>query len=523
MSTPTPGRRSTVSLALALVVSFASLAGPALAQEARLGTIAFPNSGAPEAQDAFVRGVLLLHSFEFEDAAQAFRAAKEVDPAFALAYWGEAMTFNHPLWREQDGEAARATLARYAPTPDARAARAPTERERGYLEAIEALYGPGEKAERDRRYMEAMERLSDAYPDDLEARAFHALSILGTRDGERDFATYMRAAAVAQTVFDENPGHPGAAHYLIHAFDDPVHAPLGLPAARAYADIAPDAAHAQHMTSHIFVAMGMWDDVVSANVRARDVQNAALASMDRRPNVCGHYTSWLHYGWLMQGRPEDATRGLEACLDRVRSGARPDEIAYFVDMRGRQVLDTEAWDDADRFAADVPVGTPSRRAYDFVSAYAAVKRGDREGAAALLERMTPATESADGDAERARIQELEIRALLAVEDGATDDAVALLREAADLEAALPFEFGPPASLKPPHELLGEVLLDEGRAAEALAAFRRALELTPGRTLDLMGLAIAADQAGQQEVADDADARLRAIWRAAEPAFLARVR
>ncbi len=277
------------------------------------------------------------------------------------------------------------------------------------------------------------------------------------------------------------------------------------------------------MTSHIFVAMGMWDDVVTANIRARDVQNARLAELGRPPNVCGHYTSWLHYGWLMQGRPQDAAAGMQACLERVRSGAGPDEIAYYVDMRGRHVLDTEDWAEADRFAADLPENAPDRHAYDFVSAYAAVKRGDRDGAAALLEKMTRLRESAGVDAPRARIREMEIGALLAVEDGDGDRAVALLRDAAELETSLPFEFGPPASLKPPHELLGEVLLEEGQAAEAVAAFRKALELTPGRTLDLMGLAIAADQAGQADVAAEADARLRTIWRSAEPAFLERVR
>jgi len=203
--------------------------------------------------------VLLLHSFEFADAASAFREAQQIDEDFALAYWGEAMTYNHPLWQEQDRDAAHATLARYAPTPEARQARAPTDPERAYLAAVDVLYGEGSKTDRDLAYMAEMERMTTKWPDDDEARAFYALSILGSTDGERDFATYMRAAAAAQPVFESNPDHPGAVHYIIHSFDDPVHAPLGLEAARAYSGIAPDAGHAQHMTSHIFVAMGMWE------------------------------------------------------------------------------------------------------------------------------------------------------------------------------------------------------------------------------------------------------------------------
>jgi len=240
-------RTFAASVAAVLVVASAA---PLHAQDLRLGTIDFPNSGAPAAQHAFIQGVLLLHSFEFEDAATEFQQAQKADPTFALAYWGEAMTYNHPLWKEQDGDAARAALARYASTAEAREARAPTERERGFMQAVDALYGRGDKTERDARYMERMKQLSAAYPKDLEAKAFYALSIVGTKNGDRDFATYERAAEVAKEVFAANPRHPGAAHYIIHSYDDPVHAHLGLEAARAYSDIAPDAAHAQHMAAH---------------------------------------------------------------------------------------------------------------------------------------------------------------------------------------------------------------------------------------------------------------------------------
>ena len=235
------------------------------------GSVDFPTSGAAEAQPHFEAGLLLLHNFEYEDAAIRFRRAREIDPGFAMAYWGEAQTHNHPIWMQQDRDAALAILQQYAHTPAERLARVPTERERDWFETVEVLYGDGSKQARDFRYRDAMRRLSEKYPDDHDAAALYALSLLGTAHDGRDFAIYMKAAAVAQSVFEANPLHPGAAHYIIHAFDDPVHAPLGLPAARAYSEIAPDASHAQHMTSHIFVAMGLWDDVVTANVRARDV------------------------------------------------------------------------------------------------------------------------------------------------------------------------------------------------------------------------------------------------------------
>ena len=144
-----------------------------------------------------------------------------------------------------------------------------------------------------------MQRLHETYPDDHEARTLYALAILGSRNGSRDFATYMRAASVAQPVFNANPNHPGAVHYMIHSFDDPVHAPLGLAAAKAYADIAPNAAHAQHMTTHIFVALGMWPDVISGNIRARDTQDGQLATRGKRPAHCGHFSPCLHYDHVM--------------------------------------------------------------------------------------------------------------------------------------------------------------------------------------------------------------------------------
>ncbi len=460
-----------------------------------------PNSGSAAAQAPFIEGVLLLHSFEFEDAASAFREAQEIDPDFALAYWGEAMTYNHPLWREQDGGAALEALARYAPTAAARQAKAPTEREKAYLAALDELYGEGAKAERDAAYMRSMARLSESYPDDHEARAFHSLAILGSTDGERDFATYMRAAAVAQPVFDANPDHPGAVHYLIHSFDDPVHAPLGLEAARAYSGVAPDAGHAQHMTSHIFVALGMWDDVVTANVRARDVQDRRLAELGRPPNVCGHYTSWLHYGWLMRGMAADAERGMRACLDRVLSGdATAGEIGYFVAMRARHVLDTGEWGAVRDLSADV-----DRPGYHFVTAYAAIQDGDRDTASDLLETLRSAA-GQDPDP-RGRIMLLELEALLALDAGDGARAVALLGEATRVEESLPFEFGPPASLKPPHELLGEVLLELGDYGAALSAFRTALDFAPDRTLSLRGLIFAAEAAGETAAAADARVRL----------------
>jgi tetratricopeptide (TPR) repeat protein len=458
-----------------------------------LGSLSFPNSGAAGAQEAFHRGVLLLHSFEFESSAEAFREAQGLDADFALAYWGEAMTYNHPLWRQKDVAAAHEVLGRYAPIAEERLAKAPSERERRYLEAVEILFGDGDKMTQDLAYMGAMQRLSESYPDDHEARTFYALSILGSTNGTRDFATYMRAAATAQPTFLANPKHPGAAHYLIHSFDDPVHAPLGLPAARLYAEIAPGAAHAQHMTTHIFVAMGMWEKVVSGNVRASEVQDAELAGQGKPANVCGHHSSWLHYGRLMTGDTTEAEAMMDRCYQRMSEDPTPGEERYFVSMRARQILDSQDWSLAERWQADLSGengrGVRPEFVDGFTNAFAALRRGDATQARAFLAGV------GDPSDDTARVYVMELRGLLALHDGDSAEGIDALRSAAALEDSIPFAFGPPTIVKPTFELLGEELLGLDRYDDAHEAFARAAERTPGRTLAVGGLQAAAGSGG----------------------------
>ena len=495
---------ATTTLALSLA--------PAAAAAQQLGSVDFPTSGDPAAQPHFEAGLLLLHNFEYDDAEAQFRTAREIDPDFAMAYWGEAQTHNHPIWMQQDRDAALAVLRQYAPTPAQRLARVPTERERDWLETVEILYGDGPKQARDFRYRDAMRRLSEKYPADHDAAALYALSLLGTAHDGRDFAIYMKAAAVAQPVLDANPMHPGGAHYIIHAFDDPVHAPLGLPAARAYSEIAPDAGHAQHMTSHIFVAMGLWDDVVAANVRARDVQNAGFARRGRRPNVCGHYTSWLHYGHLQLGRMDEAAQGMAACLARMGDNPAPDEAGYFVNMRARSVIDAGHWSRAGTITADLSAFPQLALPYDFVDALAALHTNDLDAARQLRNRHgDPAT----APNPRHAILLLELDGLIALADGNAEAGIALLRDAARREEALPYEFGPPATLMPPHELLAGELAALGRHDEARRAWDAQLARTPKRTQALLGLARTATALGDETAAREAYATLAEVWAGAD--------
>jgi tetratricopeptide (TPR) repeat protein len=483
-----------------------------------LGTLVFPTSGAPEAQTDFERGVLLLHSFEYERAAAAFRAAQEKDPDFAMAYWGEAMTYNHPVWDQQDGDAALAALARYAPTPAERAARAPTPRERMYLEAVDVLYGEGTKAQRDTLYFRAMEALAEAHPDDDEARAFHALAILGLSRGDRVVPSYMRAGAIALDLFERNPQHPGGAHYVIHSFDDPTHAPLGLEAADAYSDIAPAAGHAQHMTTHIFLALGMWDRVVESNVRADAVVDAGRAERDLGPTDCGHYNEWLAYGYQQQGRRAEAEALVLGCLREAAS--EPGRASSAEVMRATQVGALATFD------GPVPGGEPP----------AAAEAGESDPGLAMVRHWTAgyvAARRGQTDVARRRLQAFEallgrtdevnvfdrpyvpvwhgtLRGVVAAADGDLGAAVEAAHEAAEIEAALPEDFGPPIAFKPARELEADLLLEAGRADEALSAYEMALARTPLRALSLAGFARAAEAAGQPELARSAREELAAI-------------
>jgi tetratricopeptide (TPR) repeat protein len=263
-----------------------------------VGVVHFDNSGRPAAQASFQRGLALLHSFEYSAARKLFQTAQTVDPGFAMAVWGEALTYDHSLWNEQDTAAARAALAKLGATPEERIAKGRTARERGYLASIEKLYGPGEKSARNAAYSAALHDLSRKYADDLDARALYSLSLM-MLSPVRNHANYMLAAAEAESVYDVNKRHPGGLHYMIHAYDDPTHAPLGLRAARLYSQVAPAASHAQHMTSHIFFALGLWDDAIAAN-------EASLRISRSEGNRNYHSLLWLEYAYLQEGRSAPA-------------------------------------------------------------------------------------------------------------------------------------------------------------------------------------------------------------------------
>ncbi len=493
----------------------ASLAGgicPSAAFAQEYGTTEFHNSGAEAAQEPFLEGLLMLHSFEYEDARHAFQQAQQIDTGFVMAYWGEAMTYNHPVWFSQNRAAAVAALEKLGATAEERLSLAETSRERHYLRAAHVLFGEGDKEARDDAYAEEMAKLAEQYPEDLDAAALHALSILGTSHEGRDFATYMQAAAVAEEVFTENPRHPGAAHYLIHSYDDPVHAPLGLRPARVYADIAPSAAHAQHMPSHIFIALGLWDDVVRSNEESWAASEQRVAQNDLGVDARGfHALLWLTYGYLQQGRYDDA-EDLLRIMDESHQEAASGRTAYHLaSMRAAYLVETEEWmSRAAEINVDLSVLSLEAAATElFARGFTSIGRGATDDAAAALEAIRSLDESASDDnaAARARAMAYQLDALITHDQGNAEGAIERIRAAVELEDTLPLDYGPPSPVKPSNELLGDMLLREGRAEEAAEAYRRALDLAPRRAKALSGLARAVESLGRHDEAAEISAEL----------------
>jgi hypothetical protein len=498
------------------------VAGLAQAGAQELGTISFPTSGAPAAQPAFLEGVKALHSFQFDEAAEAFRRAQKADPSFALAYWGEAMSYNHPLWAQQDRDAARKALEKLAPTHEARLARAKLPKEKAFLEAMQVLYeSPGDKLARDKAYSDAMAAMYAQWPNDHEVATFYALSLLGTvRPGDTGYRRQALAASIAEKVFAENPKHPGAAHFIIHSFDDPDHAPLALTAANSYAKIAPAAAHALHMPSHIYVQRGMWQQVAASNT---DAYKAAMDLNTRMKLAEGredfHTLSWLEYANLMLGKFDEAKRNID--LAKQAADRNPDNRAVrngYLGMRARYILETGQWEKIALEApaaggADAHANMPGMAMpqYDassswvFIAGVSAARLGDAAAADAAEARLRAAREktAAGGNAyaaKEATILEKQLGAIVRMSRGEKDDAVRLAKEAADIELTMNAPSGPPDPMKPALELYGEMLLEANRPAEAAAAFEQALLRTPKRTPSLLGLARASTQAGNLSTA-----------------------
>src|SRR5262245_6803358 len=439
------------------------------------------------------------------------------------------MAYNQTLWLNQDVEMARRILGRLGPTPEARAAKARTAREKGFLQAIEILFGEGEKSARDQAYAEAMGRLAGEYPDDHEVQCFYALAIIGTatrspalyRQGGDDqhqhalvgSVAQKKAAAILERVLAKDPKHPGALHYLIHDYDDPEHARLALGAARAYAKLAPESSHALHMPAHIFHQLGLWQDAAAsdeASFKASDAwikrKGLPVAMRDY------HSLSWLLYESLQLGRYQRARETLELIRPAVLESGATRLKVLLSDMRARYVVETRSFGEV-----------AGARSFDtsgelFAIGMSAARRGEPGVAGMALAELgrRAGSKQAGTFQSDVAVMEKELAAISALGAGRSEEAILRVREATALEKELPPPMGPPRPIKPASELSGEILLELKRPSEAGPEFERALLRSPNRSLSVLGLARAAAALGDRASARRHYERFLDNWRNADP-------
>jgi tetratricopeptide (TPR) repeat protein len=480
-------------------------AGPSSAgqeQASSIGRAALEISCRQEAKAPFAEGVAHLHSFAFPLARRAFQKASQLDPSCAMAYWGEALSYYDPLFQPPTDEDVTVALRAIE---QARASATQTDRERGYVDSVRALFldfPKPSRLERDVAYSEALAVLAQKYPADHEAAIFYALSLLArARRGVADPGSLqLKAAQILEPLLQALPEHPGVAHYLIHAYDDSGLRERGIAAAERYAQIAPSVTHALHMPSHIFAGMGMWDGMIASN-------RAALKTL---PSYY-HALTWLVYAHLQKGQFQQARTLVEA--HRRDALARTDnraERSALLDMDTWLLLETRSWKDA----AGEPEywdGPLERVAALYMRGLGAARLGNREVAGTSLNALQDiiAALGAYDDAAivlRARmatVQAKQIEAALELSEGRAEQAIARLREACEIEDAPGVSWLRPDSGTPipSRELLGELLLDLNRPQEAVQEFERALRAVPGRLRSVHGLARATARAANRLNAD----------------------
>ena len=529
-------------LSLAPATLYAQSTRPPERPIAGLGHAHMDISCAPGVSADFDRGLALLHNFWYARALTAFTDVARRDPDCALAYWGAAMTYNHPFW---DAPTKTEEAAAWTFVQKGLGAKRKSPRDIAYLTAVAALYkdaGATSKSARDQAYAEAMAAAYTSHPDD-ETKLFYGLAVLGTvKEGTKGFERQGLAARLFEEVYEKNHQHPGVLHYLIHVYDDPAHAADGLKAARAYATAAPAVPHAQHMPSHIFTRLGYWAESATTNENAWRTSDADV----KRAGESGayrdyHALNYLQYAYLQLGRFRDAQRvtgiieaqyqalpnkktapdtpDLQARHVRGRTiYALPDRVVYgYFDMLTRLIVETGDWSAVET----IPLVAPSR---DFqamklhVEVMAAARRRDPTAARAAadqLERL--ASESGQHPLAQTIItlQAKEARGLAAHAAGDESGVIEMMKAALAIEDGIDALSQPPYPIVPAHELYGTILMEMNRPAEALKQFMETLKRTPGRPMAIYGLARAAEALGDSQTARVRYSEFRDLWKDAD--------
>ena len=473
------------------------------ADEIGSGSVVFQTSCAPGVAPVFNRAVALQHSFWFAQAIDAFRKVLEADPSCAMAHWGIALSsWGNPfagLRAPEQVSQGREAIRR------AQATGTPTARERAYIDATAQLFSddaPGTQRARTLAYAEGMAKVAREYPDDMEAQIFYALALTGTAEpSDKQYTAQLKAAAILEPLFAAHPTHPGLAHYIIHAYDHPPLAPKALDAARRYASLAPAVPHALHMPSHTFTRVGSWAESIETNRRS--------AEAARRSSTAGeelHALDYQAYAYLQTAQDEAARRVVEraqslaAGADGVAIGAAGAGAFALAAIPARYALERGRWDEAAALQVRPAKTLYTQAMTHYARALGAARGGRPDAAVADLERMEALRAAlAEGQdaywAEQVGIQRRVAEAWVLYARGRKDDAIDALRRAADAEDATDKSAVSPGPLAPARELLGYMLLEAGRPADALPEFEASIAKEPNRFRGLYGAATAARQAG----------------------------
>lgn len=493
--------RCRCAFAVTLFTAAFSAVPAALAQHHQLGTVSFPTSCSAAVQADFETGVAMLHSYWFNYAGKQFRAVLERDPACAMAYWGIALDLlGNTLSSPPSAQTAREA---WALLEKARGIEVKTERERLWLEAIRAYFRNHDTVPVEQRlvaYNHAMRQLAERFPDDFEAQVYYALTLQASAPkSDVTYANQYKSAAMLEQLYTKQPQHPGITHYLIHAYDFAPFADKGIPAARRYASIAPAVPHARHMPAHIYSMVGMWQDSITSNLSALEIQ----------PDYY-HAADFTVYAHLQLAQDAAAAKMIQKALATPERGDRPAGLANYTAkaaMPARYVLERADW----KAAAALPITPTEYPMADslthFTRGFGLARLGDRDAARREIDAMqrlrAAMQKSADAYwADRTQEQILAVQAWIALSEGATDRAIALMRQAADGEDASIKHVAMENRLYPMRELLGDLLLEAGRAKEAAAEYARALKQTPNRYRGLFGAARAAEAIGDHAAARD---------------------
>ncbi len=480
---------------------------------AQLGRVSFPSSCNAAAAAQVERGVALLHSFWYEEAGAAFRAAAAADSGCALAYWGQATSLLHPLWAPSSAQDLRDGAALSA---RARLVGAPTPRERGYVDAIAAFYA-GEAStrfvDRVRAWSDGLKRLHEAEPADTEATIFYGLSLIAVAQNsppDPTLALQRQAGDLLEPLFQVRPEHPGLAHYLIHAYDSPALASRAVRAADRYSRIAPSVPHALHMPSHIYTRLGMWDASIAINARSAaaarryEVEQHLDAVWDQRL----HAMDYMTYAYLQEGRDAAARRLADEAAAMQRFSPPHSTAAEYAiaAIPARYALERGRWREAAGLSLRNDLAEPGAIAVThFARALGAARAGDTAQARAALADLA----AVDSDLAVRRVpiwagavhaQRLAASAWLALAAGDTASALTLAGDAADLEETTPKHPVTPGAILPARELQGDMLLALGRAADALKAYEASLAAAPRRARGLAGAIRAATEAHDPQAA-----------------------